>query len=134
MSFRVIKRVWVSVCLLSLVSSLVWANPARQKPRQTQRMLYTGIEGAMPRSVHMTWLQYKAQQQRQLEFVKDKNNNPAYQMSKRGGAPLQDSAAVLGDCMVAIGNDFIPGNTQPINKKDNVVIIDGDVINAGRCN
>ena len=131
----------VGVLVFCMVCSSVFAqNPNRAGPRQAQRIVYTGIEGAMPRGAHMAWLRHNAAKQRRQGDMDEKDKNPMYKFGENGAAVGARVAGIgsrgapaIGECTVAIGNEFVTNGSPRGATGGNTVIIDGDIINAGRC-
>lgn len=93
---------------------------------------FSGIEYHIPRNTRMVLYKYKSKKNRSLAEASE------IEADTRGVVQMSDSLRrvtaidqdVVADCSIAIGN-----NTQPdiFSPKEQVVIIEGDVVNLGQC-
>jgi len=93
---------------------------------------FSGIEYHVPRNTRMVLYKYKAQKNRSLA------EGTAVEADTRGILEMSDSlrrvqaidSDVVADCSISIGNNTKPDIFAP---KEQVVIIEGDVVNLGNC-
>lgn len=93
---------------------------------------FSGIEYHVPRKARMVLYKYKAQKNRSLSEA------GAFEDDTRGVTEMSNSLRqvtgvdqdVVADCSIAIGNNDKPDLFSP---KEQVVIIEGDVVNLGNC-
>jgi len=93
---------------------------------------FSGIEYHVPRNTRMVLYKYKSQ--------KNRSRSEAGQLESdtRGITEMSDSlrrvtafdSDVVSDCSIAIGNNAKPNVFAP---REQVVIIEGDVVNLGQC-
>lgn len=90
---------------------------------------FSGIEYHMPNSTRLTWYKYKAKKNKLLSEGGQLDDDLSSQFS-RTDRTVNIGDDIYSECAVNIGNidaDSLFGRTE------NVVIIDGDVVNAGEC-
>ena len=87
---------------------------------------FSGVSSYMPTHTRTTFYKFKALQNRTVGEIYDTEDNGNRTLDRIG-----NNQFISSDCSINIGN--IVSNND-FSDKENVVIIDGDVINAGRCN
>lgn len=121
----------IAVVLLTIVLSSQWVFADIKIP-EDRHLGFSGLEYHVPRNTRMVLYKYKAQKNRSLSEAGElesatrgiRENSDAL---RRVTSVDQD---VVADCSISIGNNSKPDIFAP---KEQVVIIEGDVVNLGNC-
>lgn len=92
---------------------------------------FSGLPYFVPRSSRLTLYKYRAMTSKEEGQMHDKEGLQHFSDPFSDGVIVPGSA--VSDCSINIGNIFSDGTTGNFGDKENVVIIDGDVVNAGNC-
>lgn len=92
---------------------------------------FSGLPYFVPRQSRLTLYKYRALANKHEGEANDLESAQYYTDQFSEGVIIPGSA--VNDCSINIGNIFTDGTTGNFGDKENVVIIDGDVVNAGRC-
>ena len=119
--------------LVALVLSIFQmpANADVQIPND-RHLGFSGIEYHVPRNTRMVLYKYKAKKNKTISETGE------LEADTRGVLEMSDSlrtvravdSDVVADCSISIGSN---SNTDIFAPKEQVVIIEGDVVNLGNC-
>ncbi|MES2664037.1 MAG: hypothetical protein V4629_12130 [Pseudomonadota bacterium] len=123
-----------SACAVSLFLSSV-AQSAEMMGPPDSHIGFSGVQYHIPRGTRPTWYKYQATRNKMRGDGKNLAQDVQNSLNAQGAESLRRNYTVsdgyTGDCAISIGN---VSKSPLAGRSDNVVIIDGDVINAGDCN
>ncbi len=114
-----------------LVGLLSVSSPVQASEGARGHSGFSGLPYFVPRHSRLTLYKYRAVANKEGVSAHDQESLHTYEDAFSRGVILPGSA--VSDCSVNIGNIFSDGSTCNFGNKENVVIIDGDVVNAGDC-
>lgn len=126
-----LKKIKHSICAVLSLFLMNTAFADVQMP-DNDNIGFSGIEYHVPRNARMVLYKYKARKNATLSEAGaiEADTRDVLEMSDSLRTVTGVDQDVVADCSIAIGNN---NSTDIFSRKEQVVIIEGDVVNLGNC-